>query len=209
MWMLDLQLGLARAWADAANTWWKAGADAMSVASRGVGVPTSTPLSWPASMLQPFSQPAFNPVQALSAFTPVAFMFPASGRSPWILSGLPGSWTWTPSAPWPAVAWSFAGPWPTPVSPPSNPLLEMSKLVLPLMALPAAWASAMSSGTKAAPMLGVEGQTRASSTPATPASSYRSAGGHAAAAVIATPFDVARTMSAFWSFEPMSGRKPH
>jgi hypothetical protein len=203
MWMLDLQLGMARAWTDAVRTLWKAGADAVTAAARGVGAPSTPPLPWPAAMWQPFARSAYNPVQAL---TPMAFMFPESSPSPWAFSGLPGAWTWTPSSPWPAMAWSFASPWPSSLSQPANPLLEMSKLML---ALPVAWASAMSSGAKSLPMFGAESGTRASATPAAPSSSYRSAGGHATAAVITTPLDVARSMSSFWSFEPMSGRKPH
>lgn len=206
MWMLDLQLGLARAWADTANAWLKAGADAMSAASRAGATSPSTPFSWPMTMLPPFSQPVFNPFQALTAAPFPSLLSPAQGATPWSFTGLPGAWTWTPSAPWPAVSWSFPSPWAAPVNAQPNPMLEMSKLFLPLMALPAAFASAMAASAKAAaPSV----PRRSVDSSPSPSASFRSAGGHASTAVIVTPFDVARSMSAFWSFEPMSGRKPH
>lgn len=208
MWMLDLQLGMVRAWTEATQTWCNTCAETALAATRALTSPKVPAVTWPFLPMQPFASALPSPFQAFN-WMPTAATAPFTQVTQSF--GIPGwpaaSWTWQPPASFATPPWFLAAAWPMPMARPAPALPNMTALFEPFLKLSTAWMAAMTSVSASAL------KPKSEAAPARrsePASSYRSAGGHASTAVIVTPYDVARSMSAFWSLDPAGTRgKPH
>lgn len=207
MWMLDLQLGMVRAWTEATQTWCNACTETALAATRAMTPPKAPAVTWPFLPMQPFASALPSPFQAFNWMPTVAAApFTQLTQS----FGVPGwptaSWTWQPPASWASSPWPLGAAWAMPPARPAPAVPNMSALFEPFLKLSTAWMAAMTSAASAFRPQSEPAPVRRSE----PASSYRSAGGHASTAVIVTPYDVARSMSAFWSLDPAGTRgKPH
>lgn len=233
MWFIEMQLGLVRAWTDAAQSLMKIGTEATQSLTRADAGPTvPSPLAWmqPFSRMQPTAwmpwsmQPMLQPFQwPMPAFQwpmPQAMPFGFQqmlGLAPWAAAfanpltfnpfhfGQPQSLAMSlPFSAWQAALAPFGLAMPQAPAM-TNPMLAWSQMALSSTSLsPFNWLGTLASMTPQG--FGLPPMPSPRETP-TSAPAYRSAGGHAAPPIVLAPTEMARSlMPLFWP-TPTSGTR--